>query len=92
MTDLDIANNTSASRFELPAAGGLAVLYYRLEDGTIFLLYVEVPPAGQGRGIAGKLAHAALEFARTNRLKVVPRCPFIAAYMRKHPELLQPVH
>ncbi|MDP9112981.1 MAG: N-acetyltransferase [Acidobacteriota bacterium] len=92
MTDLDIANNTSASRFEVPLAGGLAVLEYRLEDGTIFLLYVEVPPAEQGRGIAGNLAHAALEFARTNRLKVVPRCPFIAAYMRKHPELLQPVH
>jgi len=44
----------------------------------------------KGVGIAGKLSHAALEFARDNGLKVVARCPFIATYMRRHPELLQP--
>jgi len=92
MTDLKIGNNALASRFELPLSGGLAVLDYRIEGDTVFLLYVEVPAAEQGHGIAGKLSHAALEFARDNGLNVVPRCPFIAAYMRRHPELLLPVH
>jgi predicted GNAT family acetyltransferase len=55
------------------------------------LPYVEVPVTVQGHGIAGKLSHAALEFARDNGLKVVLRCPFIATYMRRHAELLQPV-
>lgn len=91
MTDLKIDNNALASRFELPVNGGLAVLDYRIEGDTVFLLYVEVPVAEQGRGVAGKLSHAALEFARDNALKIVPRCPFIATYMRRHPELLQPV-
>jgi len=91
MTDLKIDNNALASRFELPVNGGLAVLDYRIEGDTVFLLYVEVPVTVQGHGIAGKLSHAALEFARDNGLKVVPRCPFIATYMRHHPELLQPV-
>lgn len=91
MTDLKIDNNVRASRFEAVANGGLGILDYRIEGDTIFLLYVEVPVAEQGRGIASKLSHAALEFARDNGLKVVPRCPFIATYMRRHPELLQSV-
>ena len=88
MADLNIDNNALASRFEAMVNGRLAVLDYRIEAGTIFLLYVEVPPSEQGRGIASRLARAALEFSRDSGLKVVPRCPFIAAYMRRHPELL----
>ena len=90
MTDLKIDNNAQAKRFEAMVNGGLAVLDYRIEGGTICLLYVEVPPSEQGRGIAGRLSHAALEFSRNSGLKVVPRCPFIATYMRRHPELVQP--
>ncbi len=91
MADLKIDNNALASRFEVPVKGGLAVLDYRIEGDTIFLLYVEVPVAEQGRGIAGRLSHAALEFARENGLKVVARCPYIAAYMHRHPELMAAV-
>lgn len=90
MADFHIDNNALASRFAMAVNGGLAVLDYRIEGGTIFLLYVEVPASEQGRGIAGKLSRAALEFSRGSGLKVVPRCPFIAAYMQRHPELLQP--
>jgi predicted GNAT family acetyltransferase len=89
--DFKIENNALASRFELAANGGLAVLDYRIESDTVFLLHVEVPAVDQGRGIAGMLSHAALEFARDNSLNVVARCPFIAAYMRRHPALLRPV-
>jgi uncharacterized protein len=89
--DFKIDNNALASRFELAVNGGLAVLDYRIDGDTVFLLHVEVPLAEQGRGIAGKLSHAALEFARDNGLKVVPWCPFIATYIRRRPELLQPV-
>ncbi len=90
MFDLKIENNAPARRFEAAVNGGLAVLEYRIEAPTIFLLYVEVPASEQGRGIAGRLSRAALEFSRDRGLKVVPRCPFIATYMRRHPELLRP--
>ena len=36
--------------------------------------------------MADKLSHAGLEYARGKRLTVVPICPFVAAYMRRHPE------
>jgi len=86
MKDLKIENNQDAGRFEVVVNGHVARLDYRLEPGTIYLLYVEVPEREQGRGIASSLTRAALEFAQHQGLKVVPRCPFIAAYMREHPE------
>jgi len=91
MADLNIHNNAFASRFEALVNGGLAVLDYRIDGSMIFLLHVEVPASEQGRGIASRLSKAALEFSRDNALKVVPRCPFVAAYMRRHPELVQSV-
>jgi hypothetical protein len=89
MSDLKIKNDAVSNRFEVLVSGKLAFLDYRIDGHTTFLLYVEVPPAEQGRGIAGRLSRAALEYARDNGLKVVPRCPFIATYVRRHPELLQ---
>lgn len=86
MADLKIDHNRSASRFEVLVNGALSVLDYRVAENTIYLLYVEVPEAEQGRGIASRLSRAALEFARAGGLKAVPQCPFIAAYMRRHPE------
>ena len=76
MADLRIDNNPDASRFEVLVNGRLALLDYRIQGDTIFLLYVEVPGAEQGRGIASKLARAALEFARDSRLKVVGSVSF----------------
>jgi predicted GNAT family acetyltransferase len=86
MTDLKIENNGDSSRFEVTVNGKLARLDYRIEPGTIFLLHVEVPAEEEGQGIASSLAKTALDFARDRGLKVVPRCPFVAAYMRKHRE------
>jgi len=47
-----------------------------------------VPRELEGRGLAGKMAKVALEDARARRLLVIPRCPFVAGYMRRHPEYL----
>lgn len=88
MADLNIDNNALANRFEALVNGRPAVLDYRIEGDTIFLLHVEVPASEQGHGIASKLSRTALEFSRDSGLRVVPRCPFIAAYVRRHPELL----
>jgi uncharacterized protein len=52
----------------------------------IVFLHTEVPKAIEGHGVAGKLARAALEYARDEGLGVIARCPFVAAYVRRHPE------
>jgi len=81
-----ITNNESSSRFETQINGHTAILTYRRLGKSIVLDHTEVPPALEGRGIASKLAGAALEFARAQHLEVVPLCPYISTYLKKHPE------
>jgi predicted GNAT family acetyltransferase len=49
-------------------------------------LHTVVPPALEGHGVASKLADAALRDARARHQTVVPRCPFVAAYIERHRE------
>ena len=87
VSEIAIVNNEAAHRFEARFAEGVAVLQYQYRnDGALVLVHTEVPPALRRRGIATRLASAALAFARDNRLEVVPVCPFVAAYLRQHPK------
>jgi hypothetical protein len=86
MTDMHIINNPHEHRFETSVDGHLAYVEYRLSDGVITLTHTEVAPALEGKGIAGKVAAYALDYARDHQLKVVPSCPYIASYIKRHPE------
>jgi uncharacterized protein len=81
-----IRNNTALGRFELEVDGQLAVAYYRMTPGVITFVHTEVPQALSGQGVATKLIRGALEMVRAQGLKVVPQCPFVSAFMGKHPE------
>ncbi|MFL9840282.1 GNAT family N-acetyltransferase [Sphingomonas sp. ST-64] len=81
-----IRDNAERHRFEMTVDGHLARADYRIEDGVITLTHTIVPPALEGQGIASRLIRHALSEARARGLKVVPQCPFVAAYIRKHPE------
>src|SRR5215470_11753412 len=82
----DVRNKTAESRFELDADGHTAVIFYRMEPGVITLVHTEVPQPLSGRGVGSRIVRGALEQARALGLKVVPKCPFVSAYMAKHPE------
>jgi predicted GNAT family acetyltransferase len=83
---IDVVNNEAKQRFEAHAEGQTAYVSYRRFPGRIVMVHTEVPPAIEGRGIAGKLVTAALDFARRAHLLVVPVCPYVTAFVRKHPE------
>jgi uncharacterized protein len=79
-----VRNNPALNRFELDVDGHTAVSYYQLSPGVITFTHTEVPPELSGRGIGSELIRGALEAVRAQKLKVVPKCPFVAAYMAKH--------
>ena len=81
-----VRNNTELHRFELDADGHTAVAYYRLSPGVITFTHTEVPTELSGRGIGSALARGALEIVRAEGLKVEAQCPFIGAFIGKHPE------
>jgi predicted GNAT family acetyltransferase len=64
----------------------MAVAYYRPAPGHITITRTEVPTELRGRGIGSVLVRGALELARAQGLKVASRCPFVSAYLGKHPE------
>ncbi len=90
--DLDkvvVENNETAQQFEARVGRQLAIVEYQLIKGGILFSHTEVHPALAGQGIANKLAHTALEYARAQQLNVVPLCPFVASYIRRHLEYLE---
>lgn len=85
MTDTAL-NNTDKNRYELSVDGHLAATYYRIADGVITFVHTEVPDALAGRGVGSKLVKGALDQVRAAGLKVVPQCPFVRAYIERHPD------
>ncbi len=88
MADLTVTNNEAQQRYEVQIDGSLAVVQYERDGNEIIILHTEVPEALEGRGVGSALARSALEDARARDLTVVPVCPFVSAYIRKHPEYL----
>jgi predicted GNAT family acetyltransferase len=86
VVDDRVTDNRQARRFELVTGGEVAFLNYERRKHTLVLVHTEVPPAFRGRGIGGALVKAGLEAARREGLRAVPLCPFVKAYLRKHPE------
>jgi uncharacterized protein len=82
-----VSHNPNQHRFELTVDGQLAVAEYKMVSASVMrLTHTEVPASLEGRGIAGALAKAAMAHAREHRLKIDPQCPYMRAYMEKHPE------
>jgi uncharacterized protein len=81
-----VRDNKAQHRFEMNAGDDPAIAYYSLAPGVITLTHTEVPAALRGQDIASRLMRSVLETARAQGLKVVPRCSFVAAFMRRHPE------
>ena len=59
---------------------------YRLSNDAVVLVHTEVSPALEGRGLGGQLVAGALEDIRAQGLRVVAVCPFVRAYLRRHPD------
>ncbi len=82
----EVKDNPARSRFEVTLGGAMAVVQYRRAADRIVLLHTEVPGALSGKGVGSKLVRGTLDAARAERLKVVPRCGLVAAYIGRHPE------
>ena len=84
--DVAVTHNPHAGRFEVELDGHIAELTYRLVGDRIVFTHTGVPPAFKGKGVGGALARVGLEYARAEGLNVRPLCPFVAAYIARHPE------
>jgi predicted GNAT family acetyltransferase len=88
LEELDVTHNPAENRFETWVDGQLSKLDYNIHDNTIVMMHVGVHPDHREHGIAGKLTQTALEYAKEKKLRVIPMCSYVAAYIRKHPQYL----
>ena len=85
---LVVTDNPEEGRFEGRLDGRLvAISEYELPRADVIMfLHTEVDPEFEGQGLGSVLASTALDQVRARGLRVVARCPFIAAYIRRHRE------
>jgi uncharacterized protein len=85
--EAEVVNVPEKNRYELRLGDRLIGLAaYRRRNGRIAFTHTEVDESCEGRGFGSLLAATALEDARREGLEVAPLCPFIAHYIRRHPE------
>jgi predicted GNAT family acetyltransferase len=85
--ELRFSDNTEASRYEARLGDELAgFLDYHAQPGLVTLLHTEVPRAYEGQGIGSDLIGFALDDIRDRGLEILPICPFVIAYVERHPE------
>jgi predicted GNAT family acetyltransferase len=85
--DLRVSDNPEQHRYEARLDGEvLGHIEYRLHPDAITLVHTEVAPEAEGRHVGSRLVQQTLDDIRARGLSVVPLCPFVHAYIRRHPE------
>ena len=79
--------NKQKHQFELDTNGKQSIVVYQpIEDGVIALVHTEVDPALEGHGVGSKLVEQTLTYIEQQDWKIVPLCPFVSTYLKRHPE------
>jgi predicted GNAT family acetyltransferase len=82
-----VRDNPEELRYEIFRDGEVVGgIWYRTAPGVIVLVHTEVAPTEEGQGVGSRLVSGALDDIRARGLRVAPVCPFVAAYLRRHPE------
>ena len=84
---IEVRDNPSEQRYDVFVDTSLAgSTFYRTEPDLVIFTHTEIDPAYEGRGVGSSLAREALDDVRKQGKHVVPQCPFIAGYIRRHEE------
>ena len=86
-SDAPVTHNRHQHRFEMKTDGKLSIVGYQpVDDETLALVHTEVDPSLEGQGVGSHLVTGVLEYIERNNLKIVPLCPFVTVYLKRHPE------
>ncbi|PQJ14365.1 GNAT family N-acetyltransferase [Aureicoccus marinus] len=81
-----VTNNAENKRYQAEVEGHLVKIDYLVTKNKIYLTHTEVPQVLEGRGIGKTLVEAALNDIEAQEKQLVPLCPFVAAYLKRHPD------
>lgn len=82
---ITVSDNTAEQRYEARADGNLAgFIQYEIRDREIAMVHTQVEDAYEGKGVGSILVKGALGKAGDAGLAVLPYCPFVADYLKRH--------
>jgi predicted GNAT family acetyltransferase len=85
--NIAVQDNPGESRYELLLDEHMVgEILYRPAPNHVVLLHTEVLPSLEGKGLGARLVAGALDDIRARGLRVVPFCPFVRSYVRRHPD------
>lgn len=86
-TEVVVTDEPDESRFVARIDGEIAGwAEYRIDGDRVVFTHTRVPEEFGGKGVGSRLARHALDTVRDRGQQIVPLCPFIEAYTRRHPE------
>jgi uncharacterized protein len=89
VSEITVTDNEAGERYEIRVDGSLAGFSeYRGHTDTRTFTHTEIDERYEGQGLGGELVRQALDDVRRQGVKVIPMCPFVKAYLGKHPEYL----
>ena len=83
---IDIPLIKSDTQFEITIDGHKAFIVYRDQPGVITLIHTETEPELEGKGAATAVIEKTLEYIEENNDTLIPLCPLVFAYIKRHPE------
>lgn len=86
MEEITVNMNEAQHRFETKIGDDFGYIEYRWYRGELAFMHTFVPEAGRGKGYSAALAKFALDYAKEKNLKIIVYCPFVAKYIKQHPE------
>ena|SRR6218665_3622240 len=83
---IPLKDNKEANRYEMVFENHLSLIEYELKGEAIYILHTEVSPALEGRGAGTAIVEKVLADIEKRGLALVPLCPFVVAYIKRHPQ------
>lgn len=84
--NIPLIKNEGKKRFEIEIDGHYAFINYEEHGSQIALVHTEVPDALGGKGVAAALVEKTLNYLEDNGKSLLPFCPYVFAYIKRHPE------
>jgi predicted GNAT family acetyltransferase len=84
--DIPLIQNKEEEQFEMHIDGAVALIAYQEQGNNYALIHTEVPEVLEGKGIASILVLKTFNFIEAEGRKIIPLCPFVQSYLKRHPE------
>lgn len=87
LEQIELRRNEDRGRFELEVEGHIAFIEHIItKENIVFLTHTEVPRALEGKGVGSAIVSKTLQWIKEKSYPLAPLCPFVAAYIKRHPE------